>query len=43
MKYTSQENPLGTSPHFDDGTQGELDFVEAKGFVNTTLKSITSI
>jgi hypothetical protein len=38
VKYTSQGNPPGTSPHSENGTQGKLDSAEAQGFVITKLK-----
>jgi hypothetical protein len=30
-------NPPGTSPHFEDGTQGKPDFVESRGFFDSFL------
>jgi hypothetical protein len=37
MKYTFVGKPLGTSPHFEDGTQDKSDSREAQGHVNNIL------
>lgn len=42
VKYTSQGNPLGTSPHFKDGTQGKIDFTKAQCFSAICLLKIST-